>query len=180
MNIRRSKLCACWLGGILSLGVAIAWGEPSGAVPTRAAYRQAVAAHMIQDWPDGRWKNMVSRLLESPDPPPDGKFVGAGRGEVGLVLPLALTGAYLAEKNDAEKARQFIDDAIKTLRACCRVAVDHYYADNEDAEGGNRGQISFVLAEVVQACQILRIQGTCTARSGTACGKCWRSSRIIA
>lgn len=77
-----------------------------------------------------------------------------------MVLPLALTGAYLAEKHDVEKARQFTDDALQTLRACCRIAVDHYYADNEEAEGGNRGQISFVLAEVAQACQILRAQGS--------------------
>jgi hypothetical protein len=155
----RTIRCLWSLGCVLSLGLPMARGEDSVATPTRQTYRQAVAARMLQDYPNNRWASMISRLLESPNPPRDGKYVGAGRGEVGLVLPLALTGAYLAEKKDTERAWQFTHDALQTLRVCCRIAVDHYYADNEEAEGGNRGQISFVLADVAQACQILRAQG---------------------
>lgn len=157
MNQYGTIIC---LAGIFSLGLPMASGEDCGVTPTRETYRKAIAARMIQDYPNSRWARMVSGVLESPNPPRDGKHVGVGRGEVGMVLPLAITGAYLAEKHDTEKARQFTHDALRTLRVCCRIAVDHYYADNEEAEDGNRGQVSFVLADVVQACQILRAQGS--------------------
>ena len=150
----------CLISGFLMSGLSAAHGEPSVAAPTRETYRQAVADRVIQDSPNLRWRKMVSSILDAPLPPRDGKYVGAGRGEVAWVLPLAITGAYLADNGDAEKARKFTDDALRTLRACCRIAVDHYYADNEDGEGGNRGQISFVLADVTQACQILRDRGS--------------------
>ena len=154
-------LSPCFLiSGLLISSLSAARGEPSVAAPTRETYRQAVAGRVIQDSPNQRWEKMVSSILKAPLPPKDGKYVGVGRMEVGWVLPLAITGAYLADKGDTEKAKRFTDDALRTLQACCRIAVDHYYADNEDGEGGNRGQISFVLADVTQACQILRDKGS--------------------
>lgn len=164
MNRYSTTFCLWSLCGILSLGSSVVRGEPSLATPTRETYRKAIATRMIQDYPNNRWAGMVSRILDAPNPPRDGKYIGAGRGEVSLVLPLALTGAYLAEMKDTEKARQFTHDAMRTLHACCRIAVDHYYADNEEAEGGSLGQISFVLADVAQACQILRAQGSLQGR----------------
>jgi len=145
------------LAGLL-LGT-MAHAEDLATTPTRETYRRAVAERLIQDYPNRRWAKMVSAVLESPVPPPDGKYVSVGRGEVGWVLPLAISAAYLAEQGEAEKARQFTHDAMQTVRVCCHIAVDHYHADDEDAEDGNRGQISFVLADVVQACQILQSQG---------------------
>lgn len=159
MNPSAKTFLLSSLAGML-LGLPLSHGEHPVAAPTRETYRKAVADRVIQDSPNLRWAKMVSAVLESPLPPRDGKYVGAGRGEVAWVLPLAITGDYLAAKGDAEKARKFTDDALRTLRACCRIAVDHYYADDEDGEGGNRGQISFVLADVSQACEILRARGT--------------------
>ena len=128
-------------------------------MPTRDTYREAAVKRILKEWPDGRWVRMTGRILDSPNPPPDGKYFWAGRGEVEMALPLAMAGACLAEKGDAENGRKITGDALKTIRTCCRVALDHYYADNEEGEGGNRGQISFVLPEVVLACTILKNQG---------------------
>jgi hypothetical protein len=149
-----------YLAVVFSIGGPMARGEASVSSPTRETYRRAVATRMMEDHPHLRWSKTVSGILKAPNPPEDGKYLGAGRGEMRMVLPLAITGAYLLEQQDAERARQFTHDALETLRACCRIAVDRYHAEDEEAEGGNRGQISFVLTEVVQACQILRAQGS--------------------
>lgn len=139
------------------------------AAPTRETYREAVARHALKN-PNGRWEKMVRTVLEAPNPPQDGKYVSIGRGEVEQVLPLAVAGRYFAEKGDAANGKKFTDGALKTLRVCCRVAVDHYYANDEEGEGGNRGQISFVLPEVARACVILK-------ESGALAGEEWTRTR---
>ncbi len=121
---------------------------------------KAALIHQVLSQPNGRWQRMVDSVLNAPNPPPDGKYLSIGRGEVAYMLPLALAGSACAKSGDAQNAARLSDAALRTLRVCNRVAVDHYYAENEEGEGGNRGQISFVMPEVAETCRILKEQGT--------------------
>ena len=136
-------------------------GTSDQLLTTGQAYRQALVRQVVNQ-PNVRWQRMVETVLQAPNPPPDGKFIGIGRGEVAYVLPLALAASVAATTGYGAEAPRLTDGALRTLRVCNRVAVDHYYADNEDGEGGNLGQISFVLPEVVQACRVLQAMGALT------------------
>jgi hypothetical protein len=54
MNALSTRFWLCWLGGIVSLGLPTAYAQSSVAMPTRETYRQAVAARMMKDYPDGK------------------------------------------------------------------------------------------------------------------------------
>lgn len=155
MKFRIGGIVACVLALLPSVGLA---GEATSqpVSPTRDTYRKALATHVTKVHPTARWARMVAGVLKADNPPADGKYIVIGREEISRVLPLTITSVWLADQGDAQSAETFKEAALQTVRVCSKVAVDHYYAEDEDGEGGSRGQISFVLADVVHACQILR------------------------
>ncbi len=124
---------------------------------TKEDYLRATDSWVRNDM-GGRWEKMVNQVLQAPNPPPDGKYILCGRGEVSNALPLALIGVRCLNNGDEVSGKKFLQNALRIVQTCNKVTVDNY-DDNALDDGTSRGQINFVLSEVVDACVILKERG---------------------
>lgn len=124
---------------------------------TKEEYLKANDNWVSSDMTD-RWKSMCDRVLAAPNPPPNGKFISCGRGEFANALPIAWSVLYRLRKDDQEGGKKRLEDALKIVRTANKVTVDGY-DENKFIDDTSRGQLSFVLWAVVDACKLLKEQG---------------------
>ena len=127
---------------------------------TKEEYLKATDNWVSQDM-TGRSKGMCDKILAAPNPPPDGKFITGGRGEFANALPLAWSGVYRLQTGDQEGGKKRLEEALRIVRTANKVTVDGY-DENKFEDGTSRGQISFVLWAMVDACKVLKEQGVLT------------------
>jgi len=124
---------------------------------TTEEYLKASDKWVSSDMND-RSKIMCDKVLAAPNPPPDGKFVLCGRGEFANALPIAWSGVYRLQTGDQEGGKKRLEEALQIIRTANKVTVDGY-DENKLEDGTSRGQLSFVLWAVVDACKVLKQHG---------------------
>ena len=130
---------------------------PVSRAATKEEYLKATDNWVSKDM-SGRSKNMCDKVLAAPNPPPDGKFILCGRGEFANALPIAWSGVYRLQNGDQEGGKKRLEDALRIVRTANKVTVDGY-DENKFIDDTSRGQLSFVLWAVVDACKLLKEQG---------------------
>jgi len=124
---------------------------------TKAEYLQKVDDFVSHEL-GNRWERMANGVLNAPNPPPDGKFVGCGRDQFIAALPIALTGVHRLQSGDVTNGNKCLNDSLRLIQTANKVTVDGYDVGKlEDAT--SRGQLCFAFTDVVDACRILKEQG---------------------
>ena len=124
---------------------------------TKEEYLKANDNWVSQDM-TGRSKGMCDKVLAASNPPADGKFILCGRGEFANVLPIAYSGIYRLQTGDQEGGKKQLQNALEIVRTANKVTVDGY-DENKLEDGTSRGQLSFVLWAMIDACKLLKEQG---------------------
>jgi len=124
---------------------------------TKEEYLKANDNWVSQDM-TGRTKGMCDKVLAASNPPADGKYILCGRGEFANVLPIAYSGIYRLQTGDQEGGKKQLQNALEIVRTANKVTVDGY-DENKLEDGTSRGQLSFVLWAMIDACRLLKEQG---------------------